>query len=68
MIHLNKHPAGKAFNVLFGLASVLDGLSRVVSLGFLFSSFPLAVTRVQSQYLLNKMKSKYQQQLNKERV
>ena len=61
MIHLNKHPAGKAFNVLFGLASVVDGLIRVLSAGFLFSSATLWVSRVQSKHLLNKMKSKYQQ-------
>ena len=60
MIHLNKHPAGKAFNVLFGLASVVVGLIRVLSAGFLFSSATLWVSRVQSKHLLNKMKSKYQ--------
>jgi len=56
MIYLNKHPAGKALNVLFGLASVVDGLIRVLSAGFLFSSATLWVSRVQSKYLLNKLK------------
>jgi len=43
MIERNRNPAGKLFNVLFGLSEIADGLIRVISLGYLHSRFALEV-------------------------
>ena len=47
MIERNRNPAGRLSNVVFGLASLLDGLVRVVSLGWLHTDLPLSVSRWQ---------------------
>jgi hypothetical protein len=49
IIERNLHPAGRAWNFVFGLACVIDGLVRVVSLGFLHTTLCLLVTRYQSK-------------------
>lgn len=45
LIGWNRSPMGKWYNVLFGLAHCADGLVRVLSLGFLASSFTLTLAR-----------------------
>lgn len=45
MIERNRNPAGKLFNLLFGLSEIADGLIRVVSLGYLHSRFALEVSK-----------------------
>lgn len=58
MIERNRHPAGRSSNVLYGLASLLDGLVRVVSLGWLHTRFPLAVSRWQAKTHIKALKSR----------
>lgn len=45
MIERNRNPAGRLFNILFGLCEVADGLIRIVSLGYLHSRLTLALSR-----------------------
>lgn len=45
LIERNRHPAGKLFNLLFGLSEIADGLVRVASLGYLHSRFALEVSK-----------------------
>ena len=45
MIERNRNPAGKLFNILFGLSEIADGLIRVASLGYLHSLFALEVSK-----------------------
>jgi hypothetical protein len=54
MIYFNKHPAGRVSNVGFGLVCLLDGLVRVLSLGFFNSTFALDYARWQAKHLLDK--------------
>lgn len=45
MIQFNRNPAGRLFNLLFGLSEIADGLIRVASLGYLHSRFALEVSK-----------------------
>lgn len=45
MIERNLHPDGRLRNMLFGVAQIGDGLVRVLSLGFLHSTFTLNLAR-----------------------
>lgn len=45
MIERNRHPAGRLFNILFGLCEIADGLIRVASLGYLHSRLTLTLSR-----------------------
>ena len=45
MIERNRNPAGKRYNILFGLCEIADGLIRVASLGYLHSLFALEVSK-----------------------
>lgn len=45
MIERNRNPAGKLYNLLFGLCEVADGLIRVASLGYLHSRFTLDISK-----------------------
>ena len=47
MIERNLNAAGRRANVLFGVAELVDGLVRVLSLGFLHTRLCLIVTRWQ---------------------
>lgn len=47
MIERNLHAAGRRANVLFGVAELVDGLVRVLSLGFLHTRLTLIVSRWQ---------------------
>lgn len=47
MIERNLNAAGRRANVLFGLVEVIDGLVRVLSLGFCHTRLCLVVTRWQ---------------------
>ena len=39
MIQKNKNPRGKRFNFINGLYTILDGLVKVLSIGYLRSDF-----------------------------
>jgi hypothetical protein len=56
MIEINKNPAGRVSNILFGFCSIGDGLVRVLSLGFLHSTFALNYSRRQARLSILKMK------------
>ena len=47
MIECNLNAAGRRANVLFGVAELVDGLVRVLSLGLLHTRLCLIVTRWQ---------------------
>ena len=54
MIERNRNPAGRLFNMLFGLCEVADGLIRVASLGYLHSRLTLALSRrAAEKYIAN---------------
>jgi hypothetical protein len=47
MIERNLNAAGRRANVLFGVVELVDGLVRVLSLGFLHTRLCIIVTRWQ---------------------
>jgi hypothetical protein len=47
MIERNLNAAGRRGNVLFGVAELMDGLVRILSLGFLHTRLTLIVSRWQ---------------------
>lgn len=57
MFFLNKHPAGKPWNALFGLAEVCDGLIRVLTFGFVATTLTLLVSRKQAECMIKKLKA-----------
>lgn len=59
MIHINKNPSGKLRSFRFGLAQLLDGLVRSLSLGWLFTDFPLAVSRRDARARFKRMKEEF---------
>lgn len=44
-VQRNRHPSGRINNIHFGLCQVADGLVRVLSCGFLHSTFSLDQAR-----------------------
>jgi len=56
MIERNHHPAGRVFNMLFGLCQVADGFIRVLSLGYLHSRLTLTVSRKATEKLISHRK------------
>lgn len=55
---LNKNPAGKVFNIVFGLAEILDGLVRLFSFGFLATTLTLNWSRYGAKRSIEIMKRK----------
>jgi hypothetical protein len=49
MIKIDKNPAGRISNIFFGLCVVIDGIIRIVSLGFLSTNLPLQFSRIQAK-------------------
>ena len=47
MVERNLNAAGRRANVLFGVAELMDGLVRILSLGFLHTRLTLIVSRWQ---------------------
>ena len=43
MIEPNRNPAGRVSVIVYGLAEIVDGLIRVLSLGFFHTGFVLRV-------------------------
>lgn len=58
IVERNHHPAGRGWNMLFGLAQIADGLVRVGSLGFLHTRLSLIVARRQALFMLDHIKRK----------
>lgn len=57
MIERNRNPTGRMANIAFGLATILDGLVRVVSLGFLHTDLPLTLASWQTKRYFRKVKA-----------
>ena len=57
-IQRNRHFAGRVNNVHFGLCQLADGLVRVLSFGFLHSTFTLDQARNVARKQLTKLKAK----------
>ena len=71
MIERNRHPAGKLFNMLFGLCQVTDGFIRILSLGYLHSRLTSTASRKSTEKLISRRKkllaqSSEQQKENKD--
>lgn len=60
MIQVNKHPAGRANNMVFGAAQIADGFVRLASFGFLHSTFALDWSRHTAKVAIIKMKKSHQ--------
>lgn len=58
MIERNRHPAGRSWNALFGLAQIGDGLVRVLSFGFCHSTLALTVSRQQAKTMIKRTKDR----------
>lgn len=58
MIELNRNPAGKMSNIIFGLGEVVDGLIRVASLGFLHTTITVSISRWQAKSHINRLKNR----------
>ena len=58
VIERNRHPAGRSWNALFGFAEIIDGLVRVLSLGFLHTRLLLVVTKHQARRMITKLKKR----------
>lgn len=56
-VERNRHPAGRAFNMLFGVCQVADGFIRIVSLGYLHTRLTLTVTRKATEKLISRRKA-----------
>lgn len=56
--YVNKNPAGKFNSFMFGFCCVLDGLVRIFTFGFIFSTFMLNHTRKTTKNHLIKIKEK----------
>lgn len=66
MFFLNKHPAGKLWNFLFGIAELCDGLVRMMTLGFVATSLPLLASRKQTECMFKKLKGKVKKKVSLE--
>jgi hypothetical protein len=53
----NKNPAGRIYNMQFGLLEVVDGLTRFLSAGFLHSDLLVTSARKYSRRQLEKLKA-----------
>ena len=56
MIQVNKHPNGRISNIIFGLCGISDGLVRVLSAGFLHSTFTLDYARYTAKQRINQIR------------
>lgn len=56
-VERNRHPAGRAFNMLFGVCQVADGFIRIVSLGYLHSRLPSTAARKAAEKLISRRKA-----------
>jgi hypothetical protein len=65
MIERNKHHAGRIGNILFGVASILDGLVRVLSFGFLHTRFPIELSKAQAKRIAKSVMLRENQQILK---
>ena len=58
MIHKNISNWTMSQRILFGLAQIIDGLVRVLSIGYFYTNSSLTVSREVSRYHLKKLKER----------
>ena len=58
MIEKNRHPGGRLGNLLFGVACIVDGLVRTISIGFLHTRLPCEVSKYQAKIMIRNLKKK----------
>ena len=56
MLFLNKNPAGKISNMVFGILEIVDGIVRVLTFGFIATEFNLRFTRWTAKNHIQKLK------------
>lgn len=56
-IERNKNPAGRVSNIGFGVVAIIDGIVRVLSLGFLHTDLMLSYARRQARAGIERMKN-----------
>lgn len=57
VVERDRHPAGRAFNMLFGVCQVADGFIRIVSLGYLHTRLTSTVARKATEKLISRQKA-----------
>ena len=60
LVERNRHPAGMAFNMLFGVCQVADGLVRIVSLGYLHTRLTSTAARKATEKLISRRKAAFE--------
>ena len=58
-IHISKMRTLR-YNIVHGLANVLDGLIRIISLGSLYTSYPLKASRIRAKAEILNQKAKWE--------
>lgn len=62
-VERDRHPAGRAYNMLFGLCQVADGFIRILSLGYLHSRLTLTASRKAAEKLISRRKAALRERL-----
>lgn len=57
MVERNRHPAGRLWNIAFGLCAIADGVVRVLSFGWLHTRLLTFVTKQQAKSLILRRKN-----------
>lgn len=68
ILYRNRNPAGVRMRLLYGLAELVDGIVRVLSLGFLATTLPMAASKImarQANTRLRRRKAQDNQEPNK---
>lgn len=55
-VERDRHPAGRAFNMLFGVCQVADGFIRIVSLGYLHTRLTSTAARKAAEKFISRQK------------
>lgn len=60
ILYRNRNPAGVRMRILFGLAELTDGIVRVLSLGFLATTLPMAASKLMAKQSITRLRRKAQ--------
>ena len=64
MVYRNRNPAGLRMCLLYGLAELIDGVVRVLSLGFLATTLPMDASKLMAKRGLAKLRLKSKAAIN----
>lgn len=56
ILYRNHNPAGRLLCILFGLAQLVDGIVRVLSLGFFATTLPKDASKLMAKQSINRLK------------